>query len=74
MDANLYTFSGHVLDNGDPSQLTIYFGGLISGAFDSVNSDGSFSFTIELEDPMGYVTAMVLDGEGLWSNEVAALV
>jgi hypothetical protein len=71
---NLYTFTGFVFDNGDPFELTIYFGGLISGATCWVDYDGHFSFTIQLDDPVGVVTAIVQDGEGLWSNEASVYI
>lgn len=66
---NIYTFSGSVIDNEDPFNLTVYFGGIISGAMCSVDYDGHFSFMIELQNPSGMVTAIVQDGEGLWSNQ-----
>lgn len=67
--SNLYTFSGSVIDDEDPFQLTVYFGGIISGANCTVDYDGRFSFTIELNEPSGMVTAIVQDGDGLWSNQ-----
>lgn len=67
--SNIYTFSGSVIDDEDPFQLTVYFGGIISGAFCNVDYDGRFSFSIELENPSGMVTAIVQDGDGLWSNQ-----
>ncbi len=72
--SGIYTFSGSVIDNEDPFNLTVYFGGIISGAMCSVDYDGHFSFSIELENPTGMVTAIVQDGEGLWSNQCWANV
>lgn len=70
----IYTFTGYVIDDGDPFELTIHFGGLLDGATGWVNYDGTFSFSIQLDDPMGVVTATVVDGEGLWSNQAMVYV
>lgn len=68
-ESNYYIFTGSVIDDEDPFQLTVYFGGIISGNTCTVNYDGTFSFSIELESPSGMVTAIVQDGDGLWSNQ-----
>jgi hypothetical protein len=69
-ESGVYTFTGTVLDDQEPFLLTVYFGGAISGETCSVDFDGTFSFSIELENPYGLVTAMVQDADGLWSNQV----
>ena len=73
-DVGIYTFTGFVIDDGDPFELTIHFGGLLEGATGWVDYDGSFSFSIQLDDPMGVVTATVVDGQGLWSNQAMVYV
>jgi hypothetical protein len=64
-----YQFFGWVTDDVDPTGLTVYFDGLISGAYTEVQAGGYFSFEITLEDPCGQVSAIFADAEWLWSNQ-----
>ena len=70
VEDNIYTFFGYVTDDADVTQITIYFGGEISGAQTEVYSDGSFFCGIYLESPCGIVTAQAQDADGLWSNQI----
>lgn len=74
VEGNIYTFTGHVIDNQDPFMLTVNFGGLLSGSWAYVEYDGSFSFTQQLDEPFGCVTAITQDAEGLWSNQAVTYV
>jgi hypothetical protein len=69
MGNGYYTFSGSVADDEEVSGLTIIFGGLLQGEFASVQQDGTFSFSINLENPIGEVTSIVQDYDELWSEE-----
>jgi hypothetical protein len=69
MGNSQYTFSGSVTDDEDVYGLTIVFGGLLQGEIATVQQDGTFSFSINLENPIGEVTSIVQDYDQLWSEE-----
>jgi len=69
----LWTFTGTVTDDDVVVGLTITFGGILSGYTATVMSDGSFEFSIDLEQ-VGTVTAQTTDFEGLDSDLVWTIV
>ncbi len=63
-----WTFSGTVEDE-DPGSLDIDFRGVLAGHSVTVNSDGTFSYTLNLSSGTeGAVSAVTTDLEGLTSN------
>jgi hypothetical protein len=74
----LFTFSGNVTDL-PPGGLTVNFGGIpdMVGQSTTVNSNGTFEFTIRLNDDgsdNGTVTAQTTDWWGLLSNQASTSV
>ena len=67
MDGSNYIFSGYVTDDKPVEQITVYFGGLVSGTT-QVCTGGYFSLGFTWGTQIGYVTAQAQDGDGLWSN------
>lgn len=47
-DGSVYTFTGHVVDDGTSSNCYVVFGGLLAGQQFSCDSSGNFSYTVTL--------------------------
>jgi hypothetical protein len=65
----IWRFFGHVEDNTSVEGLTVYFGGLLRGRMAIVDPSGLFEIITSLgPNPLGYVSAYVIDGDGLRSE------
>jgi hypothetical protein len=71
-DLGIWSFSGMVVDDQSVAGLTVTFGGLLTGYFAEVDSDGTFDLLIpDQTGAYGTVTAVTVDWAGLPSNVVS---
>jgi Ca2+-binding RTX toxin-like protein len=66
----LWSFAGQVIDDDDVTGLTVYFGGILSGRWATVDSTGAFTLSVAAAFGVHniQVSASTIDNEGLWSN------
>ncbi|MBI3410245.1 MAG: hypothetical protein HY040_18035 [Planctomycetes bacterium] len=72
---NIWVLTGKVIDES-PGGLTVYLNGMgLNNAAVTVNSDGTFSYTVQLDpNADGIITAVTTDWFGLTSNTASASV
>jgi hypothetical protein len=67
MDGATYIFYGSVIDDKPVTEITVHFGGIVSGSTE-VCEGGYFALAFFWGTEMGDVTAQAQDADGLWSN------
>jgi hypothetical protein len=57
------------VDDESPQYCLIGFGGVLDGYWTEADSDGTYSYVVELPPSLvGYITAQAMDSQGQYSN------